>query len=118
MVNQLNKKCPKCKRIRKFIVPPDHLFSDGREWGKINDQWVCHWCIARETPDGEDTLRARHAEIRKIKKSKRKKFRAVCCVCGEQIKEKTTPAYCGTETYYSCKDCSESGKFYRFLKKL
>ncbi len=72
--NTLHKKCPKCKRKRTFTVPPDHQFSCGRVWEKRDGSWVCYWCIARETPDGEAKLRLYQKESREIRKRLNKEY--------------------------------------------
>lgn len=52
--NTLRKKCPGCKRLRKFTCPEHKLIGN---WQKRNNRWTCPWCIARETPDGEQRYR-------------------------------------------------------------
>src|ERR1700733_8962533 len=68
----LKKKCPRCKRWRKFTVPSDHYFGAYHEWGKDEaGRWICYWCIARETPNGEAKLiedRRKYYAFRKERK--------------------------------------------------
>jgi hypothetical protein len=68
----LTKRCPLCKYRRKFIVPPDHCFAEGRQWHKINDTWICYWCVARSKPNGELKLRKELKSLRQIRKLQRK----------------------------------------------
>lgn len=56
-MNTLRRKCPRCHRLRKFRVPPDHRYPQGLAWQIRDDRLVCGWCVARETPDGERALR-------------------------------------------------------------
>ena len=70
--NTLRKRCPRCKRLRKWTVPPDHRAPEGFFWVWRDGQWVCCWCVARETPDGEAKLRMLHRELRQIRKEQRK----------------------------------------------
>ena len=53
--HSLRKKCPKCRKVRKFTVPFDHMIIKG--WTKRDNRWICRWCIARETLDGEEIMR-------------------------------------------------------------
>lgn len=65
--NTWHKRCPRCKRKRKYTVPPNHNSPGVKVWEKRDNQWICPWCIARETPDGEAELRKdikTHAENR------------------------------------------------------
>lgn len=73
-MNTLHKKCPQCKRNRTFKVPPDHQFAAGHEWQKRDGQWVCCWCVARETPEGEAILRQELKELRADRKERKRKF--------------------------------------------
>ena len=66
--NTLNRKCPKCKRKRTYR-PANHYFSSGLIWEKRNNVWICPWCIARESIDGENKLRA---ELKKLRENRRR----------------------------------------------
>ena len=66
MNNRLHRKCPLCKRWRKWTVPPNHIFATGYHWEKINNQWICYWCYARSL-NKENELRKLHKELRKKK---------------------------------------------------
>lgn len=37
----LRKRCPKCKKLRKFCVPPDHVRLG---WTKFFGRWICASC--------------------------------------------------------------------------
>lgn len=69
--NTLNKKCPICKRIRKYTVP-EHQFPTTKEWHKVDGRWICCWCFARTIPNGEAELRKEQAEYRQEKKDYKK----------------------------------------------
>jgi hypothetical protein len=48
------------------------MFSTGHEWDIRDGVYVCYWCIARETPDGEAKLRAEQKDLREHRKLVRK----------------------------------------------
>lgn len=66
----INKKCPKCKRNRKYYPHQDSRASIG--WKLRDGVKICPWCIAREAPGGEAILRKANQNRLKAKKSKRK----------------------------------------------
>lgn len=52
----LRKRCPKCKKLRKFYEPDgNHGGEDHRtrapqlpNWHKEGNQWVCNFCLLTE----------------------------------------------------------------------
>lgn len=43
----LRKRCPCCKKLRKFAHPPAHDRVEG--WTKVGDQWICRLCSEKCT---------------------------------------------------------------------
>lgn len=46
----LRKRCPQCKKLRRFYEPP---MDQGGErlsrakWAKVNNRWICIYCIEK-----------------------------------------------------------------------
>lgn len=73
--NTLKKRCPKCKRKRKFTAPPEHILVGN--WQKRDGVWVCPWCIARETPSGVQDMILERQKYLAWKKQERKKWKDI-----------------------------------------
>ena len=72
MHHKLHHRCPRCNKKRTWCVPYDHRFAFGHIWERRKEGFVCSWCVARETPGGEENLRKMiieaHLENKKTRK--------------------------------------------------
>lgn len=49
--NALRRRCPRCKKLRKFCEPPGdvggELHPRRPRWKTVDNVWVCGWCVDR-----------------------------------------------------------------------
>jgi len=48
--HDLRKKCPRCKKLRRFYEPPSDCGGERisrKKWRKVGSRWVCVFCVDR-----------------------------------------------------------------------